>query len=209
MVLIHTTCYKTKPWSWRWFFKLLGKKRFESIMSALNHQRCRGSQGNLWRRRCTSATPSETLDAARRSVWSLHWKNTWFNDGEGKGILRYCRGLQHLCLKLSQISPCGILIPELHTHWVSLQYWWCSHDSVWANECHLWSKNVYYNTDIMGLHKMVIKSRTDNKVRTCLVIFSDGEFDAQCSSNHGDYNTTHDNVIRLYADEVSWIATIV
>ena len=71
---------------------------------------------------------------------------------------------------------------------------------------------VGYNTDIMNLHKMVIKFMTENKVTDppTLVIFSDGEFDAQCSTNQGGYNTTHDNVVRLYADAgIKNMATIV
>ena len=69
-----------------------------------------------------------------------------------------------------------------------------------------------YNTDIMRLHQLVIKFMTEGEVDEppTLVIFSDGEFDAQCSTNQGDYNTTHDNVVRMYADAgIKNMATIV
>jgi len=53
---------------------------------------------------------------------------------------------------------------------------------------------------------------TENQVKDppTLVIFSDGEFDAQCSTNQAGYNTTHDNVVRMYADAgIKNMATIV
>ena len=63
------------------------------------------------------------------------------------------------------------------------------------------NKYVGYNTDIMALHKLVISFMTEHKVEEPqFIIFSDGEFDAQCSTNQGEYNTTHDNVVRMYAD---------
>ena len=74
------------------------------------------------------------------------------------------------------------------------------------------NKYVGYNTDIMALHKLVIRFMTEHKVEDppTLVIFSDGEFDAQCSTNQGEYNTTHDNVVRMYADAgIKNMATIV
>lgn len=74
------------------------------------------------------------------------------------------------------------------------------------------SRYTGYNTDIMSLHKLVIRFMTEHKVEEppTLVIFSDGEFDAQCSTNQGEYNTTHDNVVRMYADAgIRNMATIV
>lgn len=74
------------------------------------------------------------------------------------------------------------------------------------------SRYVGYNTDIMALHRLVIKFMTENQVTDppTLVIFSDGEFDAQCSTNQAGYNTTHDNVVRMYADAgIRNMATIV
>ena len=74
------------------------------------------------------------------------------------------------------------------------------------------SRNVGYNTDIMALHRLVIRFMTEHNVTEppTLVIFSDGEFDAQCSTDQGGYNTTHDNVVRMYADAgIKNMATIV
>ena len=74
------------------------------------------------------------------------------------------------------------------------------------------SRYTGYNTDIMSLHKLVIRFMTEHNVEDppTLVIFSDGEFDAQCSTNQGEYNTTHDNVVRMYADAgIKNMATIV
>ena len=59
---------------------------------------------------------------------------------------------------------------------------------------------------------MVIRFMTEHNVTEppTLVIFSDGEFDAQCSTDQGGYNTTHDNVVQIYADAgIQNIGTIV
>ena len=74
------------------------------------------------------------------------------------------------------------------------------------------SRYTGYNTDIMALHRLVIRFMTEHNVTEppTLVIFSDGEFDAQCSTDQGGYNTTHDNVVRMYADAgIQNMATIV
>ena len=72
--------------------------------------------------------------------------------------------------------------------------------------------NVGYNTNIMKLHQLVIQIMVENKITDPpnLVIFSDGEFDSQCSTNMDSHNTTHENIVRMYADAgIKNMATIV
>ena len=170
-----------------------------------------------------STAPSETLDASRRAVsgrfigvadtsGSMTWEGT-----QGNRPLDIATGLtafmsevsapeyRHVAFSFNQTPHALSFVKNIGGKSVPMT----------ASErmnviCD--PKNVGYNTDIMGLHKMVISFMKDNKVTEppTLVIFSDGEFDAQCSTNQGGYNTTHDNVVRLYADAgIKNMATIV
>ena len=170
-----------------------------------------------------SATPSETLDAARRSVsgrfigvadtsGSMTWEGTLGNRplDIATGLTAFMSEVaapeyRHVAFSFSRTPNALSFVKNIGGNSVPMTV--SERMKVICDP-----KNVGYNTDIMSLHKMVIKFMTDNKVTEppTLVIFSDGEFDAQCSTNQGDYNTTHDNVIRLYADAgIKNMATIV
>tara|TARA_Y100000590_G_scaffold470537_1_gene666139 strand:- start:3143 stop:5275 length:2133 start_codon:yes stop_codon:yes gene_type:complete len=65
------------------------------------------------------------------------------------------------------------------------------------------TKGMGYNTDVMALHRCVLNicksaSVPEEDIPT-IVIFSDGEFDSQCSSSMSGYDTTHKNVVKMWA----------
>jgi hypothetical protein len=67
----------------------------------------------------------------------------------------------------------------------------------------LMMKDVGYNTNVMALHQCVldicVKGSVGEEDIPIIVIFSDGEFDTQCSTNNNGYNTTHQNVVKMWA----------
>ena len=72
-----------------------------------------------------------------------------------------------------------------------------------ANSMKEMTRGMGYNTDVIALHRCVLRICKDGGVPVdelpTIVIFSDGEFDCQAGSSPDSYSTTHSKVVHMWA----------